>query len=209
MHICIRGGYIVLRKPYCNYSLDGSTCDPRYGEKQGDVWYCGVDRMSWHDFDSIYYDGETNNFIRQTFDLLKSSIRVNSGYRLLTDYEVAKEVLAISNASTAVNDLYVLDCDLFQKNTIESKEIDWLGYDLDMIGYCSILRDGYFSYPDLFAEFSCQLNKYGLFDEVGDAIYNYIEKYKLVSSSDENGCFEPYTEVFEGVVPVRVGMIVT
>ncbi|MBS1605063.1 MAG: hypothetical protein JST42_20540 [Bacteroidetes bacterium] len=91
----------------------------------------------------------------------------------------------------------------FAVSGTKNNGIEWLGHDIMRIGGESMILNGLFFKPDLFARWIDVINEYGLFP-MKERIREYIEDY-IEIAKDNN--IEPYNSTSLGFDAVRIGRI--
>lgn len=184
-------GFLVLRKPDFNYDEEGRGAFLPYAPKIGELYYAGIDRMAWFDIDEEYYSKELPDDILQLRNELDKNKLNYTDFKLMLDFKNAKKLLEYSNKRQIINELVTIcsekigsidDGVSFEINS------ELLGVDLYCHGYGSIVREGIFTKPELFTDFSDRLNAHGLFNSDDAIIDNYIDFYVECSKS---GVIEP------------------
>lgn len=180
-------GFLVVRKPEFNYDKEGRGAFSPSVPKIGDLYYAGIDRMPWFDIDEDYYSKELPDDILLLRNELENNKWDFTDFKLMPDLEKANKLLEYSNKKQRINELIAVysekiglieDIDFFKVDT------EWLGVDIYCHGYGSLIREGIFTKPDLFADYSGKLNTYGLFNSDIVSINQYIDLY--IECSAEN-----------------------
>jgi hypothetical protein len=179
-------GYQVVRKPKCNYDELGRGAYSNTAPCIGETYYSGVDRMAWFDLDEDYYSGTISKKYADLRSDVEDYYTDFSGFKLLPDLEKTIKILNYSNKDIDRNEICVLYSEelALKKGVIMTdKCIDWLGSDIFVSGYGSILLLGIYSEPLAFADFLAKLNKNGLFDIELPIHKKYIARYCEVCAS--------------------------
>jgi len=125
----------------------------------------------------------------------------------MPDLEKAKKLLEYSNKKQRINELIAVysekigllyDIDFFRADTA------WLGVDIYCHGYGSLIREGIFTKPDLFANYSGKLNAYGLFNSDSVSINQYIDLYIESSAEDDIEPIDGAEEYLDKIAISRV-----
>ena len=175
-------GFLVVRLPCFNKDFQGGHVAYSAVAPQIDtIYYGGVDRMAWFDINEEYYENRLPSDILELRENVEKDNYDNiSGIRLTQDYDIATKLLRYSNKTDLHNELIVVTSPILNKykKVFEwtLSDIDWLGYDVMGVGEWSLLADGLFLKPALFAEWQNYLNDYGLFD-TNTIINDYIKAY--------------------------------
>jgi len=184
MENCILG-YLVLRTPEENFDDLGRGAFLPYAPKIGGVYYGGVDRMQWFDVDEDYYNKSLSNELIKMRERIYCSSSHVSDLKLCESLKDAKILLDYSNKSRKRNELVAIfsDGNVTPMQLSEAKIDDnCIGCDLYSDGYGSLIKEGVFSHPGLFGEFTSELNRFGLFEPHDELIEQYINAYQKVSS---------------------------
>jgi hypothetical protein len=176
-------GYEVARKPAWNYWLsEGTGAYPKYPELNGHD-YGGVDRMEWKDWNDAFYEKTLPQEFLPVWEKFQSN-KLEFGYTLVNDLEIAKRVLEFSNLGGDHNEIIAIYADRFAEGRIPVFDAPrtsvHLGVDVFQSGFGSLIREGVFVRPDLFPDFVAKVNENGLFDDDGHTANEYMEKYKSI-----------------------------
>jgi len=181
-------GFLVVRKPDFNYDKEGRGAFSTFAPKIGELYYAGIDRMPWFDIDEDYYSKELPEDILPLRNELNNNKWDFTDFKLMPDIKKAKKLLDYSNKKQRINELIAVysekigllgDIDFFDADT------GWLGVDIYCHGFGSLIREGIFTKPDLFADYSGNLNAYGLFSSDIVSINQYIDFYIKYSAEDD------------------------
>jgi hypothetical protein len=176
-------GYVVLRKPEFNFDELGRGAFLPYAPKIKEVYYGGIDRMDWFDLDEDFYGGVLPNELVEVKNSICSPSPEND-IELCQNIGDAQVVLEYSNRLKNRNELVAIASDKDLASEILSKEgvnYSVIGCDLYCEGYGSAIREGIFTKPELFMEFSKDLNKNGVFDSDYSLMNKYIDSYKAIA----------------------------
>ena len=150
--------------------------------------YKGLDRGMWRCVDDAYYGGRLPAELAELRKRSRSKFVGNLSVGTLASVEEAFQLAAISECNkTAVVLAVELVGNLNESEPAPFGESKCLGFDVYIDGYGSIISLGIGTRPDLFRDFSRQLNSHGLFATIKD-IDTYLHVYSRV---EELGNLEP------------------
>ena len=142
--------------------------------------------MPWFELDEGFFSKE----LPDQLTILRKEIRISnpdsSDFKLLFDLSKVVSVLDYSNQYDDINEIIVLQSDTLQeaKGSFDcDAEIKWLGADVYCQGYGSLIREGIFTKPSAFSDFSNMINKFGLVNLNNENIDNYIQHYLKISKN--------------------------
>jgi hypothetical protein len=179
-------GYHVVRKPRYNYDEQGRGAYSIIAPCIGDIYYSGVDRMAWFDLDEDYYSGVIPQEYADLRNDVEDAYTDFSSIMLLPNLEKTIKILDYSNRGIDRNEICVLYSEelVLKKGVIITDNcIDWLGSDIFVSGFGSILLLGVYNKPQAFPGFLAKLNKNGLFDIEPDIDKKYITRYREACAS--------------------------
>lgn len=181
--------YIVVRLPWHNTNSIASQQNRIVIPKIGNIYYWGIDRMPWEDFDDAFYKDLLTD---EMADLWNKKTRYGddlTGIEVFEDLNVACKVLEYCNKFEERNEIIgvCFECDnkLISTNGENSFQSQWLGYDVYSMGEFSLILSGIYKYPKMFSISDVGLNDNGLFSDV-DSAQEYIEIYN--AKTRENIC---------------------
>lgn len=200
-------GYIVVRRPDKNFDFEkrvGFRDDPPCINA---LYYAGVDRLSWFEIEEVYFQENSPSNIQNIRKALKKENDDFTGIDICSSFELAQELLHLSNEINPINELIVIHSDLLdgiKGSFIHDKtSISWHGYDPVSLGHWSLLEAGLFTVTEYFPEWVEKLNEFGLFSNPNDAI-NYAKAYL---NQSEDGKTEPVPPSPYGISPIRIGTL--
>jgi hypothetical protein len=181
-------GYLVVRKPENNFDELGRGVYRTTPPCVYDKYYSGINRMPWFDLDEGYYSGALPMELIEIRSEIDNSYIDLSDIITFNDFEKTKKVLYYSNARVDGNDICVLYSDdlALEKGIIMTdNRVDWLGSDIFVSGFGSLLLLGIYNKPQAFPGFLIKLNKSGLFDiDIDiDIDKEYITRYREICAS--------------------------
>ena len=183
--MCKISGFIILRKPDRNFDKKGRGGFLSHAPKIHKVYYGGVDRMPWFELDEGFFFKKLPDQLTQLRREIRTSNPDNSDFKLLFDLSKVVSVLNYSNQHDDINEIIVLQSDVLRKTKGSfycDAEIKWLGTDIYCHGYGSLLREGIFTKPNAFIDFSNMINKFGLLNMDNENIDSYIQHYLKCST---------------------------
>ncbi|MBP6298391.1 MAG: hypothetical protein KA401_03510 [Anaerolineae bacterium] len=197
-------GYMVVRKPQFTADSPRSRGVVSHPEL-GNVHYCGVDRMPWHEIAQEFYSGLLPEHLRNAFESILDSQNDFGGLALCRSESESLAFLEYSNHKERQSELIGLHSNQFPfvAETTVTRGIS-LGFDYLCLSEWSILRAGLFEAPNAFTEWVGKINVHGLFGST-DAISKYSARYVEVSIA---GLVEPLSENPLGFAAVEIFSIV-
>lgn len=196
-------GFLVLRKPETMGDVGPYN---RIFELDG-KFYRGVERSHLNDCIDDYFKKKLPVEIAE---IVKNNKR-ESDYiffpqeyiRNLVD---AKKILDYSDKNESC-EVVVMQSERIMEvkghSIIDSKMIEWLGYDLTILQGGSLILGGVFFKPHLFAGWTDRLNVNGLFDSLDDCS-EYFSDYSKMAEAGE---VEDYMVSLENSEPIKLGKI--
>jgi hypothetical protein len=170
-------GYVVVRSPGFVGELAGNAPDILLDLEGESIFYAGIDRDPWWDFDDLFYAGKlAEKYLIERRKIIESKL-FSFSPGVCCDLETAKEILELSNQSLHRNDLIMITA-LSPSATAGKQPLgaDMLGFDCYVDGYGSLLRLGLFQRIELFNDFLPYLNPHGMFSNV-DELSKYLDAY--------------------------------
>ena len=183
----LTGEHSVLTRP-----LDWAT-----------IFYHGIDRNPWCDFDMAYFEEKLPKSLVDIWHKKNDLILAQHWPETLADYadvSAVQDHFKDSGATNEVIGLYSSTLEQTQGSFSCDQPVAWLGYDLVPYGEFSLILAGIFRAPEHFAAFYASLNEYGLFDNK-DAANGYADLYRNLA---EKGICDEYVMPLEYL---RVGKI--
>lgn len=200
-------GILVLRKPGF---VDGRTNEVPANdiEWMRDKVYEGVERMPLFDFEEEYYEGNRTEDFMRLWDDAQAKMCSHWDWRVFREIEVAKKVIGFSGKWLDKNELVVITSESLVSScgTLSNcNRVAWLGVDVYVHGYGSIIKGGVFRRPKLFEwPAKSKINRHGLFCCPDDAS-RYLHAYRDVQ---ERAGLEPIADVEELTELVWVGKLI-
>lgn len=176
----IISGFMVVRTPSENYDAEGRGIFSPKVSVVDNLCYGGVDRMPWFEIDEDYYSNNLSKKFIRIRNEMKQLRYHESDFRLIADKKIALDMLNYSNKKKEINELIVIKSEINEKYSkffSIDDEINWLGIDVYCHSYCAVLRQGYFDHPELFSQFSKDINQNGLLNIDDNLIDSYIKFY--------------------------------
>jgi hypothetical protein len=173
-------GFLVVRK---SEQATNEQLKPQL--RIGETIYRGVDRLRWEDLDRAYYEGRLPADLLHLWTELDRDSNDFSGISVLKSYANAKEVLRFSGDRSEIIAIWSPELEI-TKGTIQSDiHLRYLGIDCYCLGEWSLLLNGVYERPDLFAETVARLNEHGLLNDEAECIaareiYRRLETEELV-----------------------------
>lgn len=151
-------GFLVVRKPdRMSEELTASDGpEPKYR---------GMDRMPWWDLAGRFYTGTLIEPLCTRWRHLESVNTDRTGLVICREFNIAEELLAASNTSEPRNELIAVDSERLRsiKGTVSlPAQATFLGFDVFVFGYWSLLKDGFHKAPSLFPHWNGMVNEFGL-----------------------------------------------
>jgi hypothetical protein len=184
LNIC---GYIVVSKPDISY-LHPLNKLPTENYKVGNIYYGGLDRLSWGIIVNDYYDNKLPDNIRTIYSSILDQIEHFIGAReVCNNIENARCLLEYCNHTNKSNELIAV-YSKYISTYIGSYEHDisyytFNGIDLIAFPEFSLLASGFFSQPKLFTKWTKFINNNGLF-KPHTPFNDYIAEYLDLASKD-------------------------
>lgn len=178
-------GFIVVRLPeFCVNEGTWSTY-PALTIANRYLRYGGVDRMRWHDADTLFYEGSDTEFNR-TYKSIQGDGRI--GLRACSDLLTARYICDSCNSLHITNELLFVTVNSEIESSAYVRRLDasveFVGYDVLSFGFWSLLNEGLFRKPVNFIEYQHYLNTAGLLVDrgiVNDLARSYEEISKVGS----------------------------
>jgi hypothetical protein len=196
-------GFMVVRRPHCNFDAAGRGAFTRIVPMFDDTIYGGFDRMPWFDIDEALYTRKLPPVLEK--------IRVESrssdftGIDLVSSLDQAQELLLFANRESNQNEIITLASESLAsiKGTISlaPNEHEWVGWDVAPLGHSSLLVEGLFARPDLFGGVRELVNRAGLLLSE-EAVASYVQSYRAFS---DRGLVEAVIEDPYSVDGIRIG----
>ncbi len=164
--------------------------------------------MAWFDLDEDYYKKTLPNDLLEIRQSLARDNKDFSGIKLCYDLRVAKKVLEWSNREAVRNEVIAVRSQKLveMKNkslSLNSEEIDWLGFDFVSLGHWSLLGGGMFVSPSYFSRWQEYLNEHGLMS--GESILReFASNY---SAAAKKNSVEPIPDEVYGLEAIEIGRI--
>lgn len=200
-------GFLLLRRPQHNYDMDGHLQSPRQAPQIDGIFYGGIERMPWRDLEQAYRDRSLSDEALVLREELMKSNAADRDVMLLQDYGKTKALLAALRDKISRLEI----CAVYSQRLSNVKghvrtdlEIDWLGVDPFCGGYGSMILQGLFTKPELFADFIPDVARTGLFEDGSAFLEKYIEQYVRLEGRHNLELFEP---VLEHLDRIRVGRV--
>jgi len=198
-------GFIVVRTPSENYDAAGRGVFPSQPPTLSGVYYGGIDRMQWFDVDEALFDKSIPSGIASSRRIIKTQNIDFSGIDIVTDIDLAIEMLNFSNRKMRRNEIIAISspilAEIKQKRIDYNNNIEWFGIDLVDIGHSSLLRDGLFGTSSCLSHLSNSINKRGLLSNKECAM-RLLEEYRKYMAL---GVLEQLIEEPYGVDCVWIG----
>ncbi len=176
-------GYVIVRKPeWCREEISHMKLilePPQVGQ----IFYSGVDRMMWEDFDAAHYQGSLPQELEIHWKDIYSSRPHDSPFMLSHDRNIVNKILKYCNRHTEMNEIIVLRSDRLGEiygSISAPSNLCPLGTDIYVSGYGSMVREGIFRSEEIFDDFVEKLNKHGLLNDK-DNIDKYVRFYNSIS----------------------------
>lgn len=196
-------GFAVVKRPEFNTIYNFPA--PKFGN----IYYHGPFRCSWIDiYDPVYKD--FNGIIPKHHKKLLNSLDYEIAVDTTNDLELAQEILRFVNEFEGIqNEIIVLYLERIDNSYVSSFEVDleikWLGMDISAGWSTSLIWDGIYHHPELFSDFSCYLNQYGIFD-INDAIAKRYSEYYIQLYNQGYDLEHPEIEGQTDVTMIWVGV---
>ena len=198
-------GYLVLRMP--EHSYDERALGHPRRNPVGSRYYGGVDRMPWADLVAGRASGSLPPGVALLWDELIEWNRGDWDVLLSPHLGKTRELLAYSNASVARNEICAVYSPhlALRKGCMDSPvDVAWLGVDLFLPGYGSIVDQGFFAHPDLFSRFDSDINEEGLIHLESTHIEAYTQEYVRLEAAHH---LEPIDDSLADLDRIEIGRI--
>lgn len=164
-------GYIVLLLPQHVGRCNGDTLIPV--TRDGIIIsYLGLDRDPWWSLDEAFYSGKLSNDLVSLRRTIQASATPTYSPGVCVDISEARSLMFSPLGSGAEDELVWID----NASSDEPSKTAFLGYDIYVDGFGSLIRMGVFTISTVFADFLLKLNSNGLFDNPDD-LRAYSEAY--------------------------------
>jgi hypothetical protein len=174
-------GFIVVRIPEFNFGVQGRGAFRSSPPKLGNLYYSGLFRMPWFDFDEAYYNGSLPAPLVEFRMHLKECNRDFTGIEVCDNYEDAKSGLEFVNREKNVNEIIAISsktlADIKGSAVIGKESYNWLGIDPILLGGWSLLENGLFPAPSYFNRWLGSLNSNGLLESSAN-IEEFVTDYQ-------------------------------
>ncbi|WP_157201222.1 hypothetical protein [Massilia sp. Root418] len=164
-------GYVALLLPQHVGRCNGDTLIPV--TRDGTIInYLGLDRDPWWSLDEAFYSGKLSNDLVSLRRTIQVSATPTYGPGVCVDISEARSLMFSALGSGAEDELVWID----NAPSDEPSMTAFLGYDIYVDGFGSLIRMGVFTISTVFEEFLLKLNSNGLFDNPDD-LRAYSEAY--------------------------------
>jgi hypothetical protein len=175
-------GYLILRKPECNFDVLGRGAFLKQPPQILNIHYAGVDRMQWFDLDEHYYSNTLPSNLAEIRAKIFNQSDNPRDIRTLDSLEDCQLLLDFSNQDGVLNEIIAISCPQIESKNYSSSEIEMcIGTDIYFDGFGSMIHQGIFTKPEMFQDIIPYLNEYGLFQPNSIEINKYISKYTEIS----------------------------
>jgi hypothetical protein len=201
--VALCGFQVVRKRDQCR----GSPAEKQYAvnRRVGSVWYSGVDRLPWYDIIADYYAHTLPSEINEAYKAINDAKRDFTSFEICRDLNTAMMLRHYSDRNVSANEIIAIYSDLLAgvkgKFDWDASGLEFLGIDVVDISGWSLIFEGYFVKPDLFADWAHYINKDGLFPADVD-VNAYVQAYKQAATQDQ--CIEPLCEQVYGIDGVSV-----
>ena len=195
-------GYMLLRTPG-EETLTGEHSVLTRPLDWKTIFYHGIDRNPWCDFDMAYFEDKLPNSLAEIWHKKNDLILAQHWPETLADYAdvtAVQDHFKDSGVTNEVIGIYSSTLEQTQGSFTSDKTIVWLGYDLVPYGEFSLILAGIFRAPEHFSTFYASINEYGLFDNK-EAANGYADLY---CSLAEDGICDEYAMPLEYL---RIGRV--
>ena len=202
----VRSGYMIVRKPaFCGY-VDGPGPSLDLGQGTGPVPYCGVERSAWRDFNAAHYEQSLPDALERVWEDLQDTKPSRSDFTMTESFSVASSALSFLMKSGEQNEICAVQCSIDPQAppTAFDADVQWLGTDIYVSGYGSVIRQNIFERPDLFSEFAQEINSHGLFDSGAVAVPPLMERCNSIQPDVGIEMFPPIRHLWWHVLVGRV-----
>jgi hypothetical protein len=176
-------GYIIVRKPQHNEITHGRSLEPI-----SNIYYHGMDRLMWYDLESNLLEGKFPDDLKLKHEQLVASENDLTFTKVLKSFEDSKRFLSTSRNLIERNEIIAINSNALIKikggMSVPGDLIEWLGYDVVLLGGWSLIKHGVFENRQLSLVDAKRLNKYGLFDDV-DGIDKFLAEYERLALRDK------------------------
>lgn len=172
-------GYIIVRKTQHNEVIHGRLLEPI-----NSINYHGIDRLMWYDLDSYFLEGKFSDDLKPKYMQLSASDNDLTFTKVLKSFEDSKRFLSVSKDLIRRNEIIAISSNALVKIKGGMSEpidfIEWLGYDIVLLGGWSLIKHGVFENKQLSLVEKKRLNGYGLFDDLND-IDKFLAEYERLA----------------------------
>lgn len=150
--------------------------------------------MLWEDFDTLHYAGSLPKEMESIYQELERTAGMQQGLRTLENRAKAERVLQYVNNTDEKNEIIFIESlrdDDIRGDRLRVKDMKFLGIDIYVNGFGSMIREGIFRDEEIFSKFLIDLNRNGLFDDLETA-EGYRSFYELESKVDKLESFPDY-----------------
>lgn len=198
--LCLMAAYIIVRKPQFDEYVPGAPARPL-----GNILYQGMNRSMWYDLDTFSIEGKLPDELKQPYAKLKDTGNYLTFVRIATSRQEAEQFFTIGGDWTDRNEVIVVQSDAldgtFGLAPLRAGSVEWLGFDLVLLGGWSLISHGIFENRRLSLLAKKSINGNGLFDDTY-GLDAFIEEYMRLGALNE---VDPLTSVTLEVV--RVGRL--
>jgi len=142
----------------------------------GERIYRGLDRLPWEDLDNDYYAGELPDHLQELRSQLELRNADFSGVRLLQGYSETEEIWQRYRDTCEIIAVSSPELSAMKGSVEYDGPLRYLGTDCFILGEWSVVLRGIFARPKYFTREVTALNRFGLFDAVGD-FSELVERY--------------------------------
>jgi hypothetical protein len=196
-------GYIVVRKPYFNN--EDLLVGKKLTSNVDGVYYCGIDRLNWVDVDNMYLNNMLKLDQKNVYEKLRSSDNDFLGVRILRSISDAHFFGSLDKEQADKNEIIIVSGNSLNTSKgsmlVDSASVNWLGYDLVLLGGWSLIRHAVFENQQYHLLKVKGINDFGLFDNTN--VEEFIDAYnKLANLNVVDPLFDEYPL---GVECIRIG----
>ncbi|MEO3430530.1 hypothetical protein AAFN88_16850 [Pelagibius sp. CAU 1746] len=155
--------------------------------------------------DEAHYAGALPEEVEAFWEELNRTKLSWCDFRLAVSYQKTKAVLSYFAELREKNEICAIQCGDRQSSSSKAFDspVQWLGIDVYVHGYGSVIRGGVFQRPDLFSEFVPELNRYGLFNLTEKPIPLLMERCRAISPGENVELFPQERELWQQVLVGR------
>jgi len=188
-------GYIILRKPSESFVENATGVFIDHTLQVNGICYGGCDRMPCFDIDEKYYNNALNPAIERLRTLKNEHHGINidglsldlcQNFGIVNAlFEYTESIAPGRNEIVALRSKHLIEAEAVNPLVFDQElSIEWLGIEvMEIMTSFSLLKEGIFSVPSAFSDYTQAINQNGLFDSTMDYA-KYVEEYMANSDAE-------------------------